>query len=182
VEPAVAGEEAGTSATCALLAGVVLGLIVGLGGIASQPAYAADAAAPEKPLPRYCILKEGCTGELMERWAKAKIAEVDTAFGPNFDPYKAQGATGFDARFQKPTTGAGRYKQFKIDFASPHPGIPSADDGRYPNTNQLEVEKFEAPYYKAVKERAEKAGILGKGGKRYERAPYKWEKTPFEMR
>merc|ERR1712187_809263 len=100
---------------------------------------------------------------MMERWAKAKIAEVDTNFGPDFNPAKSDGGTGFDAKFQKPTTGAGRYKQFKIDFATPHPGIQSNGDNKYYITQQLAEEKRRAPLLKRTKEAAEAAGVLGKG-------------------
>jgi len=108
----------GFSAVRSLCAGLMMGLAIGLVGVvAPQPAYAADAPAP--PVPDRCILTEGCRGEQLEAWAKAKAKEINTQCA-DFDPSKSGGQVCADAKFQKATTGAGRYKEFKMDYANPN--------------------------------------------------------------
>jgi len=112
----VRSEAFSSSTMCSLFAGAALGLAVGLAGLAA-PASAADAPAP--PVPDRCILTEGCRGEQLEAWAKAKAKEINTQCA-DFDPSKSGGQVCADAKFQKATTGAGRYKEFKMDYANPN--------------------------------------------------------------
>jgi len=106
-------ETASTSHSMySLLSGAALGLAVGLAGLAAPAS--ADVVVPDR-----CILTEGCRGEALEAWAKQKAKDINTQCA-DFDPSKSGGQVCADAKFQKATTGAGRYKEFKMDYANPN--------------------------------------------------------------
>uniref|UniRef100_A0A7S4T1N7 Uncharacterized protein n=1 Tax=Alexandrium monilatum TaxID=311494 RepID=A0A7S4T1N7_9DINO len=132
-----------------LVLGLALGLVVGLAGVSFPGAARAEGVkAPDD----YDIRK-GQSEEERKAWnaAKAKIWNVRQFSSPP------------DKKYSIPTTGAGRYKQFGIDFASPIPTIPNTNDGTYPlPARPAEPEfEFEKKFKKMIAEGKLKAGKYG---------------------
>jgi len=104
--------EAKNDAVRCLLGSLLLGLMLGFSGLA------APASADDAPLPKMCIRTEGCIGPIEDAWNKAKFKELDVEQTAN--------------KYTISSTGAGRYKLFGLDYASPVSTIPETTDGTYP--------------------------------------------------
>merc|ERR1711879_1004073 len=86
-------------------------------------------------------------------------------------------------KYTKPTTGAGRYRLFGMDYASPIPSIPDTTDGTYPITKQVrEAGAYLAQQNDAMHNQAEP--LLGKDSQTptfARSAPFNWNKTAWEL-
>ena len=123
--------ESSWGALPTLVGGVALGLFFSLATVA--PVRAEEAAAPAEPagptdeeiLAKGCDIRLDCdTREKQFAWAKAY-----------YRTYNRE-TDGKDPKYSKPTTGAGVYRKFKIDWTNPDPSIPDTTDGTYPIRNE----------------------------------------------
>eukprot|EP00929_Paragymnodinium_shiwhaense_P065234 TRINITY_DN3271_c0_g1_i8.p1 TRINITY_DN3271_c0_g1~~TRINITY_DN3271_c0_g1_i8.p1 ORF type:complete len:225 (+),score=82.20 TRINITY_DN3271_c0_g1_i8:690-1364(+) len=160
-----------------LAAGAALGLLVGIaGGI--QPAKATGGpftTGMQLGNVLECNIHKGCTGEKLEKWAKEMLAKEEKQSMYTVDP----------ALYQ-PSTGAGFYKQYNLDLASPmkgngldKPGYGT--DGRYFINERKHpwIGRFE--YSKSDEEVLKQAEpILGKKGFSWTNSPYKWDKSVWD--
>mmetsp|Transcript_14244 Transcript_14244/g.28729 ORF Transcript_14244/g.28729 Transcript_14244/m.28729 type:complete len:226 (-) Transcript_14244:159-836(-) len=139
VEPATEGKPFN-----GLILGLALGLLVGITGAG----FPGAANAEDDVAPAEYDIRTGQSKKLGELWAKEKSKIWNV---PKFSkPY--------DPKYKTPTTGAGRYHQFGIDFASPIGTIPAADDGKYPLVNKFVKAKDDPAIQAAVQ--AAKGTIL----------------------
>jgi len=152
-----------------LAIGVMLGFVVGFSAL-SRPASAEEPqlrnkqrvefalTQPDKPVAYKgeCIRQNGCTGEALDAWAKAKASAMDPG-----DPKPNAHSI--------PTTGAGRYRFYGLDALSPIKNVTNSTDGTYKSTTEeklalQEVEKA------ATRERV--ASLMG-------RSPYTSTYSPY---
>jgi len=129
-----AEEEGGFHAFRNICLGIALGLVVGLTGMSSAQA---------KYDPNNFDLRTATP----EEFKKFKKEEYQAATSRTFTQEQ-------DKKYARTSTGAGVYKQYKMDFASPIKSIPEDDPGYYPK-----VVDFNNPpdaikeYYKTLRER-----------------------------
>mmetsp|Transcript_103612 Transcript_103612/g.231352 ORF Transcript_103612/g.231352 Transcript_103612/m.231352 type:complete len:243 (+) Transcript_103612:67-795(+) len=129
-----AEEEGGFHVFRNICLGIALGLAVGLSGMSSAEA---------KYDPNNFDLKTATP----EEWKKFKKEEFNASTSRTFT--KEQ-----DKKYARSSTGAGVYKQYKMDFASPIKTIPEDDPGYYPKV--VDFNNPPAPvreYYRQIRER-----------------------------
>lgn len=142
--------ESGWDSLPTLMGGMALGLLFSLATVA--PVRAEEAAAPAAPagpsdeeiLAKGCDIRKGCPAEQQMAWAKAYYRTYN------------QETDGKDPKYNKPSTGAGVYRKFKIDWTNPAPSIPDTTDGTYPIRNEWFNAQWEESQ-KQMKQRVEKA-------------------------
>ncbi|CAJ1393862.1 unnamed protein product [Effrenium voratum] len=96
---------------------------------APTPAEQAPTPAPgpsdEEILAKGCDIRVDCTTKEQQfAWAKAYYRKYN------------QETDGKDPKYSKPSTGAGVFRKFKIDWPNPDPSIPDTTDGTYPIRNE----------------------------------------------
>ena len=130
-----------------LVGGVALGLFFSLATVA--PVRAEEAAAPAGPsdeeiLAKGCDIRLDCdTKEKQFAWAKAYYRKYN------------QETDGKDPKYSQPSTGAGVYRKYKIDWTNPDPSIPDTVDGTYPIRDE-EFKKVWESRQAELKQRVEK--------------------------
>eukprot|EP00929_Paragymnodinium_shiwhaense_P065230 TRINITY_DN3271_c0_g1_i4.p1 TRINITY_DN3271_c0_g1~~TRINITY_DN3271_c0_g1_i4.p1 ORF type:complete len:226 (+),score=74.83 TRINITY_DN3271_c0_g1_i4:71-748(+) len=177
---AAAAEEAATESSAnwqGLAAGAALGLLVGMASGVSSASATGGPFTTGMQLGNVleCNIHKGCTGEKLEKWAKEMLAKEEKQSMYTVDP----------ALYQ-PSTGAGFYKQYNLDLASPmkgngldKPGYGT--DGRYFINERKHpwIGRFE--YSKSDEEVLKQAEpILGKKGFSWTNSPYKWDKSVWD--
>jgi len=146
----------------ALSAGLFIGAFAALVGFTSavSPAAAADEALPDR-----CIRTQGCIGQIEERWNKREFDRLDSEQLPN--------------KFTIPSTGAGRYRLYGLDYASPIPFISNSTDGTY------KLSKDHAQEFKeddALRERVKPLLGMSPATKTNSPfAPFSWGKTAWQL-
>ena len=119
--------ENGWGSLPTLVGGVALGLFFSLATVA--PVRADEEAAKQEPagptdeeiLAKGCDIRLDCTTrEQQFAWAKAYYRKYNKE------------TDGKDPKYSQPSTGAGVYRKFKIDWTNPDPSIPDTVDGTYP--------------------------------------------------
>jgi len=161
-----------------IAAGVALGLVVGLAG-AAAPAKAAGGPLVvgmfEDKNDR-CVVKEGCVGEKLQKWAKRMITKEEEIVNYKQDP-----------KYSQASTGVGVYKRYGLDYASPIKGNGYRFPGEGYNGEYLIHERrhpwtgyFDYPEGFDEKFREQTKGIIGKQGFTWQNAPYKWDKSMWE--
>ena len=117
--------ESGWDSLPTLMGGVALGLFFSLATVAPVRAEEAEKAAPAGPsdeeiLAKGCDIRLDCdTREKQFAWAKAYYRKYNLE------------NDGKDPKYNKPSTGAGVYRKFKIDWTNPNPKIADTTDGTY---------------------------------------------------
>merc|ERR1711862_480354 len=105
-----------------IAAGLALGLVVGLAGGASPAKAAGGPGYTGMFLDKndVCRIRDGCTGEKLQAWAKR-----------NFAKEEKMSAYTQDKKYSTPSTGCGVYKKYGLDFASPTPinGMKNPGEG-----------------------------------------------------
>eukprot|EP00438_Fugacium_kawagutii_P023859 Skav233773 [mRNA] locus=scaffold780:87193:87810:- [translate_table: standard] len=138
--------ENGWGSLPTLVGGVALGLFFSLATVAPVRAEEAAPAGPsdEEILAKGCDIRLDCdTREKQFAWAKAYYRKYN------------QETDGKDKKYSQPSTGAGVYRKFKIDWTNPDPSIPDTVDGTYPIRDE-EFKKVWEGRQKELKERVEK--------------------------
>jgi len=184
-QEAVTSEEAPQSSSSweGLAVGVALGLAVGLAG-AAAPAKAAGGWATTGIMmgnKLECNIHKGCTGEKLEKWAKDTLALEEKATTP---------PGGFSQKGARPSTGAGVYRKYGLDYASPMKGNGldqpgSGLDGTY-TINETRKHPWNGRFDWSgpdddakIKAMAEKLW-LNKQGFSWQNSPYKWDKSLWD--
>lgn len=163
-----------------IAAGVALGLIVGLAGGASPAKAAGGPGYTGMFLDKndVCRIRDGCTGEKLQAWAKRNFAKEE-----KLSAYTQ------DKKYSTPSTGCGVYKRYGLDFASPMKGNNMGKPGEGYNGDYI-VKFVKSPWGGQFKESNEQLESqaeavkqsfpLGKSGFTWQKAPYKWDKSMWE--
>ena len=137
--------ENGWGSLPTLVGGVALGLFFSLATVAPVRAEEQAAAGPsdEEILAKGCDIRLDCTTrEQQFAWAKAYYRKYNKE------------TDGKDPKYSQPSTGAGVYRKFKIDWTNPDPSIPFTVDGTYPIRDE-EFKKVWEGRQKELKDRVE---------------------------